>query len=266
MFEAFRASTADWALEAAIERLRAHPEVVAVARLGSTAGGLAPWSDYDLLVVTEQGPDFDVELTWIAHRPTDVIFTNAATLARLRREGARSDRDADLTRWIAASRSEHARGDDLAALRARGATHPEAVAEAQAWFRWVEANATLVKARRWLAAEDASYAAALALLLRSALAALPRDHVVARGHAWDGERDAVARIERDDPGFLAELAEAARAEPREAQVRRLASLIERAFAPVGSPWGPDETAGGWRLARASPRNASRWEALIGAKT
>ena len=79
----------------------------------------------------------------------------------------------------------------------------------------------------------------------------------------DGEREALARIRGEDPGFVEALFAALEASGIDSRVDAYESLLERAFAPGGRRWGPGETAGSWLRFAGTPSERSRWEALAG---
>jgi hypothetical protein len=248
-----------------LSRLASHEDVLGVALLGSTAREVAPWSDYDLLVVTVGGgPEFDVEFTYIDHRPADVVFVDRSLVRRLLEQDVGSQRDGDLLRWLAESRIALARTAELPALRERAMNEPSAseLPEAELFFRWVEANFNLIKARRWLSGPGDSLRIALELHLLRALSAVPADHLACRGQPWRGEKQAAEWLLDEDPAFLEALAEAATAGPPAQRVARYAALVEQAFQPVGRLWARDETAGGWLQPRGDACERSRWERLM----
>ncbi|MBV8085083.1 MAG: nucleotidyltransferase domain-containing protein, partial [Chloroflexi bacterium] len=73
--------TNSWSLERVIDALRNHQDVQAVVQLGSTARGVKPWSDYDLLVVLpDTAPPLRIVATWIDGRFTDVLFFRVSDL------------------------------------------------------------------------------------------------------------------------------------------------------------------------------------------
>ncbi|MCP5060345.1 MAG: nucleotidyltransferase domain-containing protein [bacterium] len=263
-FQTFLACSASLALADVLGRLERHERVIGAALLGSTAGNVAPWSDFDILVATADGPAFDVEFTYVEHRPTDVIFMNRAEIRRLSAKGATSKKDADLLRWLGTGRSVFSKSADFQALADTAADAPPASgpADSEIFFRWVEANFTLVKTRRWLGASGSSYRLALEFLLLGALSAVLADYLACRGHPWQGEKTAVEWLEQEDPDFLEALAAASRETSPEHKVRHYERLVTHAFSPVGQLWGPDETSGGWIRADGEARERSLWEELI----
>ena len=263
-FQTFLACSASLSIADVLGRLERHEQVIGAALLGSTASEVSPWSDYDILVATADGPAFDVEFTYVEHRPTDVIFMNHAEIRRLLAQGSTSKRDADLLRWLGTGRIVFSKSSDFQALADSIADAPptSGQVDSEIFFRWVEANFTLVKARRWLGASGSSYRLALEFLLLGALSAVLADYLACRGHPWQGEKTAVERLEHEDPDFLEGLAVASRETSLERKVRQYERLMELAFSPVGRLWQPDETPGGWVVAEGEPRVRSLWEELI----
>lgn len=264
-FASFEATTEGWSLEDVVAHLAQVPAVHAVVALGSTAGERAAWSDLDLLVVLDGEREFDVEFTYVASTPTDVILVSPAQLERIAdpRGGAPTGFDADLTRWLAAGRlltRRTAATEDLLRRVAEGSRRAGPTREEQ-FGRWVEANFQRAKFRRYAEAGDPAYRDALDLALCEAVPNLVRDFLCFRGHAWEGEKVAWERV-REDAVFEAALRGALRAAGPEERLRHVDVLTERACEPVGGTWRARTTAGGWNLDSTDPRSSSRWEALF----
>ncbi len=58
----------------------------------------------------------------------------------------------------------------------------------------------------------------------------------ARGWPWRGHKQALRRLERDDPSFLASLCECLGETDLERQVDAYASLVSQAARPLGAAW------------------------------
>ena len=263
-FRAFEASSKDRSLEEVLEHLQSRDEVVAIARLGSTARQIETSSDYDLLLVLEDGPDFDVEFTWIGGRETDVIFLGLDAVRRLLAEGPSSSRDGDVLRWLATARVESSRSETFDALCQVAPEHSASrvASDREIYFRWVEANFNLTKARRWLSAPADRHALPLAVHLARCLAAVLPDYLACRRRAWLGEKAGVASLLDSDPEFLDELDRAFHAKDLREQVACYERLLSRVFEPVGVLWAAGETAGGWLRPEGSPQERSLWEKLL----
>ncbi len=265
MFSSFRSTTADSSLEDILEHLERSPDVSAVFLLGSTATGPAPWSDYDLLLVTTEGEPFDFEVAFVDGRATDIVFVANAELARiLPRDRASTARERDIVGWLAASRlvSPPDGGFEDVPERARRILGQSRIDDREMYYRWVEANFTLMKMRRYATAEDPVYWDALEVMLAKALSELPCDYVISRGRSWMGEKEAMAFLGADEPEFLIDLKTALRSTSLDEKVERYGELMTRAFAPIGSPWATGHTAAGWFRFDGEPHERSRWEALF----
>ncbi len=263
-FTSFHASSSDWSLDQTLETLKERDGVVGVLFLGTTATEVAPWSDYDLLLVTSEGDDFAVECTTVDGRPTDVIFLRESALADMTQPGIAISAEAtDVLGWLARARVAFSRSEivDAAPERARALADRRRVARAECYLRWVEANFNLKKAERYASAPTALYRDALRLQMVNLLSEVSADFLAARGRPWAGEKDAVQYIQENDPGFLDLLLDTLAADTA-TQVANYARLVEQAFAPVGDLWPERTTSGGWFLDMGSPSERSRWEALL----
>ncbi|MDH3683701.1 MAG: hypothetical protein OEV40_27585 [Acidimicrobiia bacterium] len=230
--------------------LAARESAAAIIELGSTATGRQPWSDIDLLVALDAGPDLAVEFHVIDDRPADIVFTTIAALL--------AGRHGDLQGWLAAGRIAFCRSLEVERAVAAARATPSAASDEERYFRWVELNVNLVKLRRYAEADDPEYRAAIDLLLDAAFAAAPRDALVLAGRRWSGERDALRWLAARQPEII-ELLQAGRAgEPaaRLAAYERIAAAVAE---PAGGLWPPRETTGGWLLDQAG---TSRWTRLL----
>ncbi len=252
-------------LDEVVARLAQRDDIVGVVLLGTTAtGDVGRASDYDLLVVTTEGPEFDVEFTYVDHRPTDVLFVALPMIRRLVDESVVSRRDGDIARWLAAGKVVLARTSELrTACEALGRLSHVSGGDGQALFaRWVEANFNLIVNRRYLAEGNRTYQRALDMRLLYGLFEAVMDYLRFRGIPWQGEKEAVRWFDEHDPAFIALFETALTAATREERTALYEQLVERACEPVGGLWGAEETAGGWSLGGDDPRRESRWERLF----
>ena len=264
-FATIRSVSADLDLDHVLDRLRSREEVVGVVLIGSTARQPDQWSDIDLVVVLDQGPDFDLEFATIGSRPADLVFTNLDTIRKIADARTNPDgRIADLTHWMADGKVAFSRNQ--AVDRAPKAAHrlrPVRASDRERFFHWVELNVGMVKLDRYLSAGSAEYLDALHLLLDQAFGSLPRDAVILAGNRWTGEIAALKELARSGDYVLRAI-ESGRSEADPA--RRLAlyrSALERVTEPIGGLWAAGETAGGWALTENGSRVRSRWERLLG---
>ena len=233
--------------------------------LGSTAHGLQDWSDIDLLLVLEDGPEFDVEFATIEGRPADILFTNHDAVRQIADSQAElAGRIADLSFWIGAGRLAFSRSDDvdlaLEVARGRGS---RGASGRERFLRWVELNVNLIKLERYVAAGSPDHLAAVHLMLDQAFAALPQDALVLAGIGWTGEREALAELRRSGLRILRAI-ETGRAERDPAgRLKVYRSAAALAAEPAGGLWAPEETAGGWVLHGDGATVTSSWERLLG---
>lgn len=264
-FSTFRSITADTPFDRVIDRLQAHPEIRVVFLLGSTATGPAAWSDFDLLLVTRSGESFDFEMAYVERRATDVVFVSESEIERLLTlEEASTPQERDVLGWLSTARAAStARGNPTDwPKRAARILSQSRIPRAEIYYRWVEANFTLLKLRRYATSEDPSHRNALEILLARALSELPRDYTTSREIPWLGDKEAVAFAAREDAEFLTDLQTALRTRLLDEKTELYADLMGRAFAGIGACWSEQQTAGGWFRYEGRPDERSRWESLL----
>jgi predicted nucleotidyltransferase len=264
-FEAFAPISTRLSLDEVLARMAEREDVVGLVFLGTTATGqLGPASDYDLLVVTPDGPEFDVEFTYIDHRPTDVLFVALPMIRRLALgEFIPPGRERDVARWLATGKVALDRTGELTpACAGLGRQHdPSSSDEPVLFSRWAQANFNLVTNRRYHAEGDRIYQRALDMRLLYGLFETVMDCLRFRGIPWQGEKAAVRWLDEHDPAFLA-LFEAALAAVTTADRMALyEELVRKACEPVGEVWGAEQT-GGASYPQGDPRASSRWEKLF----
>lgn len=265
-FSTFPASTRHTTLDDVLEMLRDSPRVRACLMLGSTAEGVSPWSDYDLLLVGDFRESFAIEFSIIDGRASDLILISDGEFERLLSQDRPSaPGDCDALSWIAKSRVAiwklAAAEPDPRATAAR-ILKQASVLDEEAFCRWVEANHTILKVRRYQASTDEEYRDGLELLVTKALAELPQDFLSARGIRWLGDKDAMKNVRSVQSEFADSVLEALRVELLSDKCDRYQELARHAFKPVGGLWADGETAGGWFRFSGTPEERSAWERLL----
>jgi|JI10StandDraft_1071094.scaffolds.fasta_scaffold497779_1 hypothetical protein len=263
-FESFPSATARMSLDQVINALVENPRVECCFLLGSTATGIARWSDYDVLVVGDVPEPFAVEFSFIDSRATDVILVSGNEFRRvLSQSSAASSQDCDLLSWIAASKVAFSKDPSLqsAPRQAHAVLLSGSVLRGETYMRWVEANHLLLKIRRYQTAGSEDYRDGLALLLAKSIAALPQDFLCARGVRWLGDKDGMKAVRKLDEQFAAEVLEALQTTNLNEKCAAYAKLLQQSYAPVAPMWKPSETAGGWFKPDGAPRDRSAWESL-----
>lgn len=264
LFKSFPSATANKSLDQVISDLLGNPRVECCFLLGSTASGVAKWSDYDVLVVGDLADPFSVEFSYIDSRATDVILVSGTEFRRVLSESPPAlPQDCDLLSWIAASKVAFSKDPSLqgAPRQAQTVLLSGSVLRGETYMRWVEANHLLLKIRRYQTAKSEDYRDGLALLLAKSIAALPQDFLCARGVRWLGDKDGMKAVREIDENFAEAVLEALQTTNLDEKCAAYAKLSQQSYAPIAPMWRPSETAGGWFKPDGAPRDRSQWESL-----
>jgi len=246
MFSPLPSNAATWSFEQTLTHLGAHPSVLGLLTIGSTASGHeTPASDYDLVVVVADafGP-VRLALTTIAGRLADVLFVTGAQLERWPEPGgAQAWPPAQLARWLRGGRIVSDRLGLLAKTQARALTtaldeSPDQAARAATWF---SVNYNLAQTRRMLASDDPVYRTAVALRLLYSLTDLWHAYFDLRDLPHRGEKAQIRHVMEADPAFLASFMACLGETDPAARWHRYADLARHSLAPVGDLWPADAT-------------------------
>jgi hypothetical protein len=242
-----RPSTLHTPLSAVLDRLRAHAEVDGVVLLGTTGTErLTPVSDYDLLVIlAESAHEISVEITIIDGRTADIIIASRSCLSSI------SDASRDLTddewalaHWLVDGRIVYDRTTELGfaatSARTRLAHRPPAPRRVTDLAQHI--NYDLRVNRAYARSADPTYRLALRLRSLHTFFRIVMGWFEIRGMPWEGEKQALRYLSRQDPEFLA-LVEKWLTEPdvtTAIQIERQAA--ERVLSPAGGLWPDDMVA------------------------
>ncbi len=265
-------------LEQVVERLALHELVEGVVIIGSRAiDAIAPWSDYDILLVLRTLPSpLDVAYTSVGGRMADVIFVDVETIGRIGREGVPipvEGPDGSLARWLKAGqvvfdRDGHIERARHAVLSTNWSEPARYAAKYAAWF---SINYNLNHNKRMAAAEDPVYLLALDLRLLYSIFDLLTGYLRFRDIPWQGEKEAIRLLAAHDPEFLDTLHACLAEANRDRKVSLYEELAGRTVEPFARLWSGDATA--VQLTADEPvtpetveRGLQFWEELIGERS
>lgn len=233
-------------LQAALNRLAAHPRVAGALLIGSLpAGALSPTSDYDLvLIIDDLEPLWYVGVTTIGGRFADVILVARRALDQLAVRAAPVVHDDPLAaplRWLADGAIILDRDGALGAAQANAwraglRAPPDAAAAYAAWFGL---NYNLAVIDRLLRSYDPRILAVADI--RMAVyghSDLWFGYAAIRQQAWPGDKRALTSLEVHDPDYLGGYQQFLRETDRTEKARRYRELAARAAAPLGGLWPP----------------------------
>jgi hypothetical protein len=217
--------------------------------IGSTAREtLTPASDYDILIIlADQPTPFQVGITWIDHRLTDLLFASTAQVAAIRT--ATTDIDGTLwegrvARWLVDGQIAYDRHDHLheAQQKVQQRQWIRQLEPIDSYGAWIGVNYNLLHTRRMFESADPLYQAAAEL--RITLYGIPSvlySYFQVRQLYWEGDKAALRYLLTNDPAY-ANLLQRILREPDPAHKLAIyEQLADMTLAPLGGLWEAEST-------------------------
>jgi hypothetical protein len=249
MFPLPHASTVDLSLNDVLAKLSRHPAVDGLVTIGSTAyENLTPASDYDLLIIlADQSLPFQVGITWIDHRLTDLLFASITHVAAIR--DATTDIDGTIwegrvARWLVDGQIVYDRHGRLheAQQKVQQRNWIRQLEPIDSYGAWIGVNYNLLHTRRMSESADPLYQAVAEL--RITLYGIPNvlySYFQVRQLHWEGDKAALRYLLVNDPAY-ADLLQRILREPDPAHKFAIyEQLADMTLAPLGGLWDAEST-------------------------
>lgn len=190
-------------LQEVIKHLSHASEVKAIFTTGTTASGLGPTSDIDLVVILDKNTSgLKSAYTMIENRFADVFFFDlefVKKVAELKTIPANAFEGMFLT-WLAKGKIEKDETGFLSELKTKSVTLLDSlnISFEEKQDSWFKINYNFIANQRYFRSEESVYHNALEIRLLYSVAELIVAYFTLRGIPWRGEKEAVKYLEGND--------------------------------------------------------------------
>lgn len=188
-------------LAQAIENLSAHPDVMGILLIGSTAKQLTPYSDLDILIIVKDGFPIDVALTYLDNRLTDLVFRSVKDLENCSEVVQAGTSEASIVNWFRSGKIEFDPDGTLREFQEKAKVIQIIPNED---FKFSTQFGLLYNyhqnLRLWQSG-DQLYREALQMRLLYALSDMMISYFYLRGETWTGEKDAIRYWQAHDADY-----------------------------------------------------------------
>ena len=201
------ASNMKRSLSEVIDHLSRSPRVKALFTTGTTATGLGPSSDIDLVVILDTNEDgIKSAYTMIGSRFADIFFFDVDfvnRVAQLKSVPANGFEGIFVT-WLAKGKIEKDERGLLAEVKKQSEVTAKRfdISFEEKQGIWFKANYNFIANQRYFRSEEELYHKALEIRLLYSVTELIVAYFTLRDLPWRGEKEAMGYFERDDTGML----------------------------------------------------------------
>lgn len=228
-----------------LSRLQNAPQVLGLLAMGSTGrSSFKPCSDYDLVIMLEDNtPSLFTASTWIDGQLGDLYFfhrTQIETLIGGKQVNAESV-TGKLTEWVQTGTILFDREGLLEGLKSVAKVQSLTMKAGDAAHRiWFGVNFNFAHNRRYFNSGDELYRQALEIRLLYCLMDLLTAYFTLRSLPWEGEKSAIAHLQKHDPDYGELFFRALRETQLENKFNFYTILVERTLSDFGGMWAKDE--------------------------
>ncbi|MEI7512840.1 MAG: nucleotidyltransferase domain-containing protein [Candidatus Uhrbacteria bacterium] len=191
-------------LSGLLQTLKASPRVKGLFTTGSTATGIKPSSDIDLVVILDKNTEgLKAVYTNIERHFSDIFFFDVSYLEGLKKmdEIPANGFEGMLTNWLLKGRIEHDPDGILTTTKEALSESICVVGKAEKQDVLTRINYSLIANRRYFSAEEELYHVSLEVRLLYSTVELVTSYFSLRGMPWRGEKDAMAYLAKHDPDY-----------------------------------------------------------------
>lgn len=194
-------------LQSVLDHLSHVPEVNGVFTTGTTASGLGPSSDIDIVVILEKN-DAGIKsaYTMIEHRFADLFFFDVDFVKKVMQltEVPANGFEGMFITWLEKGKIQKDESGLLAQLKAHVGTksHLMHIALEEKQDSWFRMNYNFIANQRYFDSEDDLYHSALEIRLLYSVTELIVAYFTLRGIPWRGEKEAIKYFAANDEQML----------------------------------------------------------------
>ena len=231
-------------LQYTINKLSLSVRVKGIFTTGTTATGLTPSSDIDLVVILDKNKEgIKSTYTMIENRFADIFFFDLAFVKRCAKRDvipANGFEGIFLT-WLAKGRIEKDEQQILAKLQTKSLSKIEllTVSTEEKQDNWFKINYNYIANTRYFRSGNKLYLQALEIRLLYSVSELIVAYFAFRDVPWRGEKAAVIYLEKNDPQTYDCFKEYVKSQTVNDRYRVYASLFEKVMVADYQPWNKD---------------------------
>lgn len=189
-----------------IDKLKTSPRVKGVFTTGTTASGVNPSSDIDIVVILDKNTEELKSIyTTIENRFSDIFFFDVEFVKQLedKSEVSGNNFEGMFLAWLGSGDIEYDSGGLLSEMKKKIEKTPpvQRVTEQEAKDLWVKVNYNFIANLRHYGSKYELYHRALEIRLLYSVVELMTAYFSFRGIPWRGEKDAVKYLEVNDQSF-----------------------------------------------------------------
>jgi predicted nucleotidyltransferase len=232
------------ALQTTIHQLSLSPRVKGIFTTGSTATGLAPSSDIDLVVILDDNREgIKSAYTMIEGKFADIFFFDLAFVkrcAKLNTIPANGFEGIFLT-WLAKGRIEKDEREILTNLKttAQKKVKTLKISTEEKRDHWFKINYNYIANKRYFNSDNGLYHDALEFRLLYSVSELIVAYFVFRDIPWRGEKEAVMHLKKDDRNTYACFTKYFKSQTVNDRYMSYAKLFKRVLVSSDQQWDKD---------------------------
>lgn len=196
-------------LEAVIEQLKNLENVIGLFTTGTTASGLGPSSDIDLVAILEKNVDqIKAAYTTIEGRFADIFFFDRDFLTKLSAPDTVQGNafEGMFLTWLLKGEIKKDEGGYLEGLKAqKGNNLHFEISEQEKSDSWFKINYNFIGNKRYFSSKNNLYHEALEIRLFHSMAELVVAYFTLRDLSWRGEKEATQYLQAQDAGTMEKL-------------------------------------------------------------
>ncbi len=228
-------------LQNLIEKLKSSPRVKGVFSTGTTATGLTPSSDIDLIIILDKN-DEDIKsiYTTIENRFADIFFFDIDFLSKLRDKGEVKGNNFGgmFFSWLAKGKIEYDPENILLDFKNKidGNLPIQKITDSEKREFWIKTNYNFICNKRYYNSTNELYHKALEFRLLYSIIELVTAYFSFRGIPWRGEKDAVKYFEDNDQDFFFIFQEYSKSNSLEQKMKYYEALFNKIFFGEHQKW------------------------------
>ena len=227
-----------------LEQLKLSPRVKGIFSTGTTATGLTPWSDIDLVIVLDKN-DEKIKLVYskIENRIADIFFFDVDFVLQLKgRSEVPGNAFAGMfLTWLAQGKIEYDPENLLSDLETSSdiVSPTQNVEDQEKRELWIKINYNYLVNSRYFKATKEIYHQALELRLLYSVIELITAYFSFRNIPWRGEKTAVQYLEQNDLKFLSTFEAYTKSTLLVEKMKYYSELFNHVFFKEYQKWGDD---------------------------
>ena len=254
-----------------MEELKSSPRVRGIFVTGTTASGLSPSSDIDLVVILDENKEkIRSVYTTVEGHFSDIFFFDVDFLKQLQDKGniLANDFDGMFVEWLAKGKIEHDPEGFLLALKDKISENSfvQNITESEKKSLWAKINYNFIANKRYYDSGNELYRKALELRLLHSVIEIFIAYFSFRNIPWRGEKEAVKYLEQNDQEFLLVFNNYSKSNTIEDKIKHYEELFAHSFFGDHQKWPDDFVIAISKENQYNQELKNFWDKLLGHRT